>query len=630
MTTLTILVLAQLLATPTHGTPVMPAVRSAHPASATVVPNDNRTSAGTLINGVLTLKLEATTGTWSPEGPHGPSLQFPVFAEQGKAPQIPGPLIRVPAGTEVRVSIHNGFARKLCIRGLQDRSSAVIDTADIEPGATREIRFRATTPGTFYYWGRTSTRYTDGPAMTDDAELVGGLVVDPPGSARLPADRIMMITTFWDTLEIPGRKPETRELLAVNGLSWPYTERLQYTAGDTVRWRVLNAGLAPHPMHLHGFYFTVNSRGDLTRDTIYTEAQRRKAVTEYMAPGATMTMTWVPTRPGNWLFHCHLIYHIDADLRLADHAPTEMEGHATGHAEQMMAGLVMGIRVAPARGSTPAVDPVARRSLRVFVDQKANVYRDKPGYSFVLQEGATPPARDSVAFPSSTIVLHRNEPTEITVVNRTSVESSIHWHGIELESFYDGVGGWSGAGTRVAPVIAPGDSFVVRMTPDRSGTFIYHTHSDESVQLNSGLYGALLVLDEGRQRDANERIFLMGEGGPQDDAVPFVNGSATPPLVELHAGGTSRFRLINISAAAAKRVRLVADTAVQQWRAFAKDGADLPPRQATMRAAVALLGPGETMDFEVTRAKPEILTLEVITPRGQRPPLVQKIPVIVR
>ena len=626
MTILTILMSAQLLAAAPYRAPMILSPLGVRLASAAVVPNDNRTPAGTLVNGLLTLKLEATTGAWSPEGRNGPALQFPVFAEQGKAPQIPGPLIRVRAGTEVRVTIHNTFARKLSIRGLQDRSSAVIDTNDIEPGATREIRFRASTPGTFYYWGRTSTRYTEGPATTDDAELVGGLVIDPPGNITLPSDRIMMITTFWDTLQVPGRKPEFRELLAVNGLSWPYTERLQYTAGDTVHWRVLNASLAPHPMHLHGFYFTVNSRGDRTRDTIFTEVQRRKGVTEYMAAGATMTMTWVAARPGNWLFHCHLIYHIDADLRLSDHVPDELEGRTTGHAEQMMAGLVMGIRIAPARGSSPAVDPVARRSLRLFIDQKADVFRDKPGYSFVLQEGATPPASDSVRFPSSTIVLHKNEPTEITVINRAGTESSIHWHGIELESFYDGVGGWSGAGTHLAPVIAPGDSFVVRMTPDRAGTFIYHTHSDESVQLPSGLYGALLVVDKERPRDPNERIFLMGEGGPQADAVPFVNGSATPPGVELHTGVTSRFRLINISAASAKRVRLMADTTIQQWRAFAKDGADLPSRQAIMRRSEVLLGPGETVDFEVTRAKPEVLTLEVITPRRS----LQKIAVIVR
>jgi FtsP/CotA-like multicopper oxidase with cupredoxin domain len=593
-----------------------------------VRPNDNRRAAGAVANGVLTVRLEAQVALWRPEGSAGPGVPFPVFGEAGKAPSIPGPMIRVRAGTEIRVVIQNSLTRLLCVRGLQDRSAGTIDTVDIAPGATREIRFRANTVGTFYYWGRTTTRPYDGPApaySADESELVGAFIVDPP-TGPVPAERVLLITSLRDTMTMPGKPRDEREIFGVNGLSWPYSERLHYTVGDTVRWRVINAGQQRHPMHLHGFYFNVLSRGDQARDTIYTPSQTRKVVTEHMLPGTTMTLTWVPTRPGNWLFHCHLIYHIDADLRLGDSPPMDIDGHRAGHAEQDMVGLVMGIRVDPARGMVAqAGDPVARRKLRLFVDERPNVFGDKPGFSFVLQTGSTPPARDSVQFPSSTIVLHRGEPTEILVVNRTRQPSSTHWHGIELESYYDGVAGWSGAADRVAPMLAPGDSFAVRMTPDRAGTFIYHTHSNETVQLSSGLYGALLVLEPGQERDPNDRLFLMGEGGPADDAPPFVNGMATPPPVELRAGQIHRLRLINISTAAAKRVRLRGDSALVQWRAFAKDGADLPPAQATTRPAETYLGPGETIDFEVRRPRAEQLTLEIIT--GQ---LIQHIPVIVR
>jgi FtsP/CotA-like multicopper oxidase with cupredoxin domain len=43
------------------------------------------------------------------------------------------------------------------------------------------------------------------------------------------------------------------------------------------------------------------------------------------------------------------------------------------------------------------------------------------------------------------IVLTRGQPVEIEVVNRVKDPTAIHWHGIELESYYDGVPGWSGA-----------------------------------------------------------------------------------------------------------------------------------------------------------------------------------------
>jgi len=311
-----------------------------------------------------------------------------------------------------------------------------------------------------------------------------------------------------------------------------------------------------------------------------------------------------------------------------------------------MAGLVMGIHVAPAKGAVLAGDPRPRRELRVFVTERANVYGDQPGYSYILQEGAKPPAADSIRIPSSTILLRQHEPTEITVLNRAKTMATIHWHGIELESFYDGVGDWSGWGSRVAPSIAPGDSFVVRMTPDRAGTFIYHAHTNETTQLASGLYGTLLVLPDKGERDTTDRVFLFGVGGPTDEALPTVNGSATPPPIELRAGVPHRFRFINITPLELRVVRLAADTVMQQWRAVAKDGADLPPEQARVRMATARLSPGETFDFEVLRQRPESLTLEIEAPqtvaarapiiasgripRAGIPPDVMRIPVVVR
>ena len=83
-----------------------------------------------------------------------------------------------------------------------------------------------------------------------------------------------------------------------------------------------------------------------------------------------------------------------------------------------------------------------------------------------------------------------------------------------------------------------------------------------------------------------------------------------------------------ISAASNKLVKLVTDSAQQQWRPFAKDGYELPPAQATLRSAVVIMGPGETWDFDVKREKAESLQLEVTTNPGPRQ-RVARIPVIV-
>jgi hypothetical protein len=80
-----------------------------------------------------------------------------------------------------------------------------------------------------------------------------------------------------------------------------------------------------------------------------------------------------------------------------------------------------------------------------------------------------------VSAPGPALVLTRGEPIAIRVANRLSEPTSVHWHGIELQSYYDGVAGWTGHQKQVTPMIQPGKSFTVYFNPPRAGTFIYHT-----------------------------------------------------------------------------------------------------------------------------------------------------------
>ena len=617
-----LLALLQLTALASHATP-LPSHTHALPPTAAIA-NDNRTPAGHLVKGVFTLSLEAREALWYPEGSDGPSILIAAFSEAGGPARAPGPLIRVPAGTEMGITVHNTLSTPMRLWGLQDRSEAAIDSTVIAAGATQTFQFRVDVPGTYLYWGRTGNRPpTPLPGAMKDVVLNGAFIVDPAGTTPRKDERIMLLSLFADTVTALGVKADPanqemqRELIprerwfvtAVNGLSWPHTERLTYNLGDTVRWRVINTSAAPHPMHLHGFYFNVLSRGDANRDTVYTAARARKAVTEWMPAATTMTMTWVPNRPGNWVFHCHLVTHISDALRLTNDPHAHMDHGLNG-----MAGLIVGLRVLPKGNFALAQPATSRRKLRLFVTQRERVYGDQPGYSYILQEGANPPAFDSVRIPSSTITLRQGEPTEITVYNKSKATATIHWHGIELESYYDGVGDWSGWNKMVAPVIAPGDSFVVRITPERPGTFIYHTHTDENIQLSSGLYGALIVLPPKGEPDTTERLFMIGIGGPGDQAHAVINGAASPAPVELRAGVPHRLRFINISPLESHTVQLMSGATVQTWRALAKDGAELPAAQAINRPAVLQLHPGETYDFEVTPAKGDSLRLRVISP----------------
>lgn len=115
--------------------------------------NLNQTPAGTRRGEVLTLAIDVVESAWQPEGDAEPEVPVFAFAERGRSPSVPGPLIRVPQGTEVHLLIQNRVDSTLVIGGLRPGVSATNDTVQLAPGATRELQFRLDATGTFFYWG---------------------------------------------------------------------------------------------------------------------------------------------------------------------------------------------------------------------------------------------------------------------------------------------------------------------------------------------------------------------------------------------------------------------------------------------------------------------------------------------
>src|SRR5205823_846574 len=207
-----------------------------HPAPpSAAIANDNRVAAGRIVKGVLTLNLEARDALWYPEEGASQPIPIAAFAEAGAAPRAPGPMIRVPAGTEMRITVHNALAVPMRLWGLQDRSGSGLDSTVIAPGATQTFEFRADIPGTFFYWGRTGVRPPlPVPGAMTDALLTGAFIVDPAGATVPKDERVLMISLFSDTISGLRFKSEAadremqRELIprerwflgAINGRSW--------------------------------------------------------------------------------------------------------------------------------------------------------------------------------------------------------------------------------------------------------------------------------------------------------------------------------------------------------------------------------------------------------------------------
>ena len=571
-----------------------------------IVANDNRKPAGTLTEGVLSLRLRAAVGTWQPAGESGPTLRVEAFGEFGAPLLVPAPLVRVRQGTEIAASVRNDLPHPIRIHGLCERGGAACRPIEIAPSQTEEIRFKSGLPGTYTYWA-TTTGMPQQFRGADDSQLSGAFVVD--ATDAVIQDRVLVITEWTSITRAqlrdlaadvdPGaafRKIRPEVFFAINGLIWPHTERLRYSLSDTVRWRVVNLSTQVHPMHLHGFYFRVDSVGDGLVDRPSASDHIPRVVTQVMPPGTTMSITWTPERPGNWLFHCHVMTHVSPTLHV-DGSPKAQETHDHGTDPAMgMTGMVLGVTVdGPQTGAEWPPPSVAARKLTMVMQEEVGRYGDAPALAFSLMDAAEKAAAGRV--PGPTLVLRRDEPVEITLVNRLSESTAIHWHGMELESYYDGVHGWGRTGQRVTPMIEPGASFVVRFTPPRSGTFMYHTHVHDHRQLTSGLYGAMLVIDPDQTfYEGTDHVLMLGRGGPQVGAPVVINGSTDGSDV-WSAGVPHRLRLINITPDDILVVSLSGSDGPISWTPLTKDGAPVSRSRESVPAKL-MIAVGETYDFE--------------------------------
>lgn len=569
--------------------------------------NDNRMPAGVLKNGVLELKFELRASRWYPEDENGAHVDAYAFAEMGGSPQIPGPLIRVPQNTKIHLTIRNTLREASKIAGLNTHPANTPEALSLAPGETRELQFSAGEPGTYLYWATTSNSAIedrDGPETT----LGGAFVIDGPGAS--PADRVFVINLWTKDF----LTTQAQEVAAINGKSWPYTERLICKTGETLHWRIVNPSTAVHGMHLHGFYFTVDGVGDAASFLRYSEAQRRKVVTEGIDFGHTFDMTWTPERTGNWLFHCHMTAHMSPSPTLHPPGSKPVSDSSQHDHNAGMGGLVLGIIVVPGSSAEPApIEAKNPRKLQLVVSDNPV---KTPLYRLELNDPALPPKPAEKNPPSSllgpAIILTRGEPVEIEVKNQLSNPTAIHWHGIELESYYDGVPGWTGSGQQTTPPIAPGTSFVARMAPPRAGTFIYHTHWHDQRQLLNGIYGALIVLEPGQKYHPDSDLnFVFGVGNyPPFGLMLLINGYPEPDIARLRTGKRYRVRFINITDNASDlRLRLLLKDELLSWKVIAKDGQDLPSAQLKTSPADMFLTVGATCDVELQVDKPGNLML---------------------
>jgi hypothetical protein len=105
------------------------------------------------------------------------------------------------------------------------------------------------------------------------------------------------------------------------------------------------------------------------------------------------------------------------------------------------------------------------------------------------------------SIPGPTLEFTEGEYAVIYVKNEMSVETSVHWHGLLLPNFYDGVPYLN------TPPIEPGQTQKYEFPIKQSGTYWYHSHT--MLQEQSGVYGSILIKPKKQRLDYDKELVLL-------------------------------------------------------------------------------------------------------------------------
>jgi len=204
--------------------------------------------------------------------------------------------------------------------------------------------------------------------------------------------------------------------------------------------------------------------------------------------------------------------------------------------------------------------------------------------------------------PGPTIEAQVGDVLEIRLINDLPEPTVVHWHGLRIPAAMDGT-------EMVQRPIAPGETFTYRFRLPDAGTFWYHSHFNETVQLERGLYGALVVRSPEEPTFDHERVLvfddveLAGDGqirapgawieshDGREGSTRLVNGKQEPELT-MAAGQIERWRIVN--AASARYLRL--SIGGRPFRIIGTDGGLIG---SPVTATEILLAPADRVELAV-------------------------------
>jgi FtsP/CotA-like multicopper oxidase with cupredoxin domain len=221
---------------------------------------------------------------------------------------VPGPRIDLDVGDHAEIQITNDLPigtdihwHGIDVPNDQDGVSPITQDL-IASGDTYTYSFTVTEPAIGMYHAH---------AHADEAVPNGLFGTFYVGDLPLPAGRTI------SGIPIPADVKVAQDIpmvlndagvigLSLDGKSFPATAPVVANVGDWVRVTYFNEGLQIHPMHLHGFEQIVIAKDGEPLDNPYA------ADTVLVAPGERYTVLFNASAPGTWVWHCHILNHVES------------------------------------------------------------------------------------------------------------------------------------------------------------------------------------------------------------------------------------------------------------------------------------------------------------------------------
>jgi CopA family copper-resistance protein len=153
-------------------------------------------------------------------------------------------------------------------------------------------------------------------------DMVAAMPVDRTGDRPLGLEdaphRVLTYHQLAPLVPFPDKRAPTRQInIHLTGnmerFMWSFDgkklneglEPIRFERNERVRVNLINNSMMNHPIHLHGHFFEVitdQPHGNPVKHTVN------------VMPGGKASFNLTADAPGDWAFHCHLLYHMHAGM----------------------------------------------------------------------------------------------------------------------------------------------------------------------------------------------------------------------------------------------------------------------------------------------------------------------------